>query len=62
MPEKKRTRGRPPKLGEYQAFALRLPIEVHKELSDKAKEMDISLNNLLVQISEKWLEQNKQPK
>ncbi|NJN16548.1 MAG: toxin-antitoxin system HicB family antitoxin [Oscillochloris sp.] len=60
MTEKKRSRGRPSKLGDYQGFALRLPVDLHKQLSDKARGMDISLNDLIVQISENWLKTNKQ--
>lgn len=61
MTESKRPRGRPAKLGEYQPFALRLPIEVHKELSDKARELGVSLNDLIVQICSLWLQENKNP-
>lgn len=50
----KRTRGRPPKLGEYQAFVLRLPITLHKELLRIAQTQGKSLNDLLVQITQEW--------
>ena len=59
MSEAKRPRGRPPKLGEYQAFTLRLPPELHEELLETAHARGISLNDLLLEISKEWLKKDK---
>lgn len=55
----RRPRGRPPKLGEYHAFVLRLPEELYKSLQDKAHEYEVSLNDILVRIAREWLEKEK---
>ncbi len=37
-------------------FTLRIPPELYKELSDKAKEYGVSLNALILEILREWKE------
>jgi len=52
----KRSRGRPVKLEEYQAFVLRLPPELHRELLQLARDQGKSLNDLFIEIAQEWRE------
>lgn len=47
-------RGRPPKLGDYQAYPLRMPVDLHRELRHLALDEGCSLNDLLVQVIQEW--------
>ena len=55
-----RSRGRPAKLTDHQAFTLRLPKGLYRELKVAAASRDVSLNDLLIEVIDGWW--SKQPK
>ncbi len=52
--QRRRKRGRPRKLGEVQGFALRLPVQLHRQLRRHAIATGVSLNDLVVSVLLKW--------
>lgn len=56
----KRRRGRPRKLTDHQTFPLRLPRELHRQLRHHAIDAGSSLNDILVDVIERWW--NNMPK
>lgn len=52
-------RGRPPKLGDHQAYPLRMPVDLHKELRHYALDEGRSMNDVLVEVIKVWWDEQR---
>jgi hypothetical protein len=63
LPDKReippRGRGRPKKLPHYRPFVLRLPPELHRALLASAQRRRVSLNDLMIWLSQTWLDEEQ---